>query len=331
MQGSHALLDTPSPPEAIFHAIPQNPVPEGARAGYFRAADGKRMRYGVFPPSGGSQKGTVLLLTGRNEWIEKYFETVRNLSSRGFFTVVLDWRGQGGSDRLLKDTMRGHVRDFGDYVSDFQLLFHQVALPEMPAPFHVLAHSTGALVALLAAPRLTDHVRRMVLSAPLLEIAGVPLSPAAIGRLAGAITGMGLGRAYLGGKPRGGATRPFENNVLTSDPVRYARNMALAETFPHLALGGPTAAWVRAACRAISLVQRTDFVSQIRIPTLFVAAGRDRVVSTPAIERYAPRLRAGALVTIDGARHEILQEADRFREPMLAAFDAFVPGSSTGA
>jgi len=87
---------------------------------------------------------------------------------------------------------------------------------------------------------------------------------------------------------------------------------------------------VRAACRAIRAVSEPDFMAAMRIPTLFIAAGLDRVVSTPAIEDYASRLPSGALVTIDRARHEILQEADRFREPALAAIDAFVPGSDTG-
>ena len=45
------------------------------------------------------------------------------------------------------------------------------------------------------------------------------------------------------------------------------------------------------------------------------------------IEDLARRLRNGSLLTIDGARHEILQEADIFREQFFAAFDAFVPGS----
>ena len=37
------------------------------------------------------------------------------------------------------------------------------------------------------------------------------------------------------------------------------------------------------------------------------------------------------MVTIDGARHEILQEADIYREQFWAAFDAFVPGSDPAA
>jgi lysophospholipase len=38
-------------------------------------------------------------------------------------------------------------------------------------------------------------------------------------------------------------------------------------------------------------------------------------------------LKAGHVVTIPGARHELLQEADIYREQALAAFDAFIPGS----
>jgi alpha-beta hydrolase superfamily lysophospholipase len=38
-------------------------------------------------------------------------------------------------------------------------------------------------------------------------------------------------------------------------------------------------------------------------------------------------LRAGALVTIPGARHEMMMERDVYRSQFWAAFDAFVPGS----
>ena len=45
------------------------------------------------------------------------------------------------------------------------------------------------------------------------------------------------------------------------------------------------------------------------------------------MEAYARRLRVGSLLMIDGAQHEILQEADIYREQLLAAFDAFIPGN----
>src|SRR5204863_274406 len=54
-------------------------------------------------------KGTVCVFTGRSEFIEKYFETVRNLRQRGFAVAVMDWRGQGHSSRQLPDRRKGHV------------------------------------------------------------------------------------------------------------------------------------------------------------------------------------------------------------------------------
>lgn len=43
--------------------------PDGARAVWVQAVDGKRIRLGHYP---GGEKGTVLLYPGRTEYIEKY-------------------------------------------------------------------------------------------------------------------------------------------------------------------------------------------------------------------------------------------------------------------
>ena len=63
---------------------------------------------------------------------------------------------------------------------------------------------------------------------------------------------MGLGSPYV---PGGDATvmmqRPFVGNLLTSDPVRYARNVAVLEAEPALAIGWPTVAWTDAAFRVM--------------------------------------------------------------------------------
>ena len=65
----------------------------------------------------------------------------------------------------------------------------------------------------------------------------------------------------------------------------------------------------------------------LRQPMLIVGAGQDAVVSTPAIEQFAIRLRAGSHVVVPGARHELMMEQDKVRGQFFAAFDAFVPGS----
>jgi lysophospholipase len=69
------------------------------------------------------------------------------------------------------------------------------------------------------------------------------------------------------------------------------------------------------------------YAGHIRQPILLVAAGRDEVVSTPAIETFGMNLLAGRHLILAGSKHEILQEQDHYRSQFWAAFDAFVPGT----
>lgn len=302
-----------------------NPLPPGTRVETLNLADGKELRYAITPASTHPPQGTVLILQGRNECIEKYFETTRDIAARGFTVATFDWRGQGASSRFLRDPARGYVKSFDQYAADLEQLFESVLLPDCRGPYYILAHSTGALVALLAAPALSNRVRRMVLTAPLLDITGSRARKIAARFAANTLRSAGLGKTYMLSGPH--SIKTFEINEVTSDVVRYQRNSEVLEQAPELAIGGPTASWIVAAAEAIKKVSRPDFIDAIRIPMLIIAAGMDSVVSTPAIERYALQLRNTTLLTIDGSKHEILQEKDFYREQFFAAFDAFIPGT----
>ena len=122
-------------------------------------------------------------------------------------------------------------------------------------------------------------------------------------------------------------TGPFVSNPVTSDPVRYARNAAILEEDPTLGLAAPSIAWADTSFRAMHKFKEMKYPSQIRQPVLMLAAGADTIVSTAAIEEFAYHMRAGSHLVIAGAKHELLQEQDRYREQFWAAFDAFVPGT----
>jgi lysophospholipase len=120
---------------------------------------------------------------------------------------------------------------------------------------------------------------------------------------------------------------PFPGNDLTSDPVRYARNVATMEADPTLTIGSPTVGWVRAVYRVMEDFAEPAYATRIRLPLLVVSAGSDTVVSTQATEEFASYLRVGSNLVVPGARHELLMEQDRYRSQLFAAFDAFVPGT----
>ena len=303
-------------------AIAENAVPEGAEVCTLTTADALELRLAFWRGTG---MGTVLVLPGRSEFIEKYFEVVGDLRARGFSVAVLDWRGQGGSQRELADPRKGHVDDFHLYLRDLDAALTFMAAQDLPRPWYGLAHSMGGAVLALAVAGGERRLLRAVLSAPMFGIHGIS-SHGASSLLAGLLSLAGLGGRYVpGGRTRApSAFSAFEGNVLTSDPVRYRRAEAVLIAGPDLAIGAPTVAWATAAFRAIRELERPESGLASRCPLLIVAASADTVVSTPASERLAQRWRGAACVTIPGARHEILMERDGLRTQFWAAFDAFI-------
>ncbi len=307
-------------------SIPANPVPEGVVSGTIKAADGAELRFARWAPPAG-RKGTVCVFTGRGECIEKYFETVRDLRDRGFAVAMIDWRGQGHSSRQLRNPRKGYVRNFSDYELDAEAFVQQVVMPDCPPPFFALAHSMGGAVMLRLAHAGRRWFDRIVLSAPMIDLPG-RITSTPVRALLRAVRFAGLGGGYV---PGGGndivGTEPFVNNPVTSDPVRYARNAAILAEDPTLGIASPTIAWADAAIGAMRSFRADDYPSRIRQPVLMLGASNDSIVSTAAIEEFAYHMRTGSHLVIAGARHEILQEQDRYRSQFWAAFDAFVPGT----
>lgn len=306
-------------------SIPANPVPERAVAGTLKTADGALLRFARFPPPPG-RKGTVCLFQGRTEFIEKYFEAVRDIQARGFAVATLDWRGQGLSQRRPSGTRMGHVRDFAEYDIDIESFMREVVLPDCPPPIFAIGHSMGAAILLRAVHRGRRWFDRVVLSAPMIGLRHprLQVAKAAIQTM----YALGFRRVYV---PGGGSTPvtslPFVGNPLTSDPVRYARTGAIVAAEPKLALGSPTVAWAHSAFKTMKEFANPAFPTGIRQPVLIVGAGQDEIVSTREVEQFAMRMRGGGHLVIAGARHELLMEQDRYREQFWAAFDAFVPGT----
>ncbi len=312
-----------------FVDLPQNPLPPGATL--VPVTVGRVVlrvaRWAAPERPGRGCPGTVVVCPGRAEFIEKYAEVVRDLLGRGFAVVVIDWRGQGGSSRPLRNPRKGHVRSFGDYGRDLDAVGAAVLEPACPKPWFALAHSMGGTV-------LAHHARagglfdRVVLSAPMLAIAGLR-APRTAAAVAWAAAALGYGGSFVpSARHRSALPARFEGNALTSDPARHAAMAALGQAAPQLLTGGPTWGWLHAAFRAMAPLLDDEVPRRIAVPFLVVAAGCDRIVDTRATEQFALRLKAGHLIVLPGAEHELLMERDDVRDRFWAAFDAFIPGAA---
>jgi lysophospholipase len=295
------------------------PIPSGGAAEWFEGAGGARLRAALFPATAASPRGSVVVHPGRTEPIEKYFEAVETLRTRGFAVLVHDWRGQGLSHRMLPDRLRGHAEGFADFLADHDRLLRTFE-GRLPRPWLSLGHSMGGCLAMLVLAHGETRYAGAILSAPMLglSLGKIPM----VAARALAATNRALGRGGLLARPETGVVEAFETNILTHDPARYARNVAQVEACPDLALGGPTWGWLDFALSATEVLQRGPGVPRIAIPVTIAAAGEEKLVDNAGSRRVAARCPSARFVVISGAYHEILQELDILQAPFWAEFDA---------
>ncbi len=300
--------------DAPFHADVAD-APPGAEAFWLKTRDGVRIRCAQWVPEGA--RATVLLFPGRTEYIEKYGELIGDLAAESLATLVLDWRGQGLSDRLLPDPHPGHVERFGDYQLDVAALLAHARQADLPRPFYLLAHSMGGAIGLRA---LIDGLpaERAAFSAPMWGISlAAGIRPAAWA-LSWTARRMGLAHLYAPGTS-GSAypnATPFDANLLTNDPAQYDRMARQTEAHPELVLGGPSLGWLN---EAMIECARLDPRPSPDTPCVTVLGTDEKIIDGGAVASRMQGWRNGRLLMIEGGRHETLMDTPDRRGPALAA------------
>ena len=286
---------------------------------------GARLRTAVFDATAGMKtRGVCVLLNGQTEFIEKYFEVIAELTTRGFTVATMDWRGQGGSVRALPDPLKAHVGDFSEYDDDLATLMDRVVKPLGSAKVIALAHSMGGHILLRTMHAKPDMFACAVLIAPMIAVStrGQP------GWLARAVTAAmnlrGTSPEWVWGmQERDPLRMTFADQIVTSDRARFARSQELLAKMPDIRLAGPTWGWLEAAYRSMRRVDSAGYAEAIATPALICGAGRDRICLTPAIKAFSRRMPHGRYVEFEDSEHEILMENDSIRARFWRAFDDF--------
>ncbi len=304
-----------SDPAPFFAEVSDAPPP--ARVIWLTAQDGTRLR-AAFWPAG--PKGMVAIFPGRTEVIEKYGRVLRDLGAAGYGAAVIDWRGQGLSDRLAGTPLRGHVEDFAQYQQDVAAFMAALDEFSPDAPRFLLAHSMGGCIALRA---LCDGLamRACAFSAPMW---GLRLTPVMQRAVAAVTTVLGLGKQDRREIPGAGITfrlweNPFDSNEFTRDRESYAYMQRQVQTHPELRLGAPSLRWLVAALaetRALSLLPAPALPAYCGLGT------RESLVASEAIKARMAGWPGGRLDIFDGGLHELLMESAPIREAFLAASTA---------
>jgi lysophospholipase len=300
-------------------------LPPGARFSEWRAADGWPIRRFDLPAKTEAARGAILFQGGRGDMIEKYLELIAHWHEAGWAVTSFDWRGQGGSGRMLANRGIGHIDSFDSYVRDYRD-FYAAWASEAIGPQVAIGHSMGGHLVLRALVERAATPDAAVLVAPMLGLHS-PIGAWGGLRLAGLMCRTG-DPARLAWKvneiPAAQATRQA---LLTHDADRYADELWWREANPDLAMGPPSWQWLREAFVSTRNLRNDPRLATMAVPTLMLIAEADRLVRAKSALAIAARLPDCEVVRFGlESAHEILREADPVRDRAIAAIDRFLEG-----
>lgn len=295
--------------------VPGNPPPEGAEIVWFLGTGGRNLRACTAPPLAGTKaRGTVIICPGRTEFIEKYFEVARESQARGFAVVILDWPGQGLSERLLEDTRKGHIDRFETFMGALANGLEKLS-DRLPRPHVSLAHSMGGAVALAAIAQQLVRVDAAAFSAPMW---GLKSGFFGMRYLVWAMRVTGRSGDYA---VQPGPPETFETNIVTHDRDRWQLQRDLVDAQPDLELGPVTWGWLNASLNILQTFTRPQSLAHVTIPVFVASAEEEMLVDNASHTRICKRLKDCDHMLVKGARHEILMETDARRAQFWKGFD----------
>ncbi len=288
-------------------------APPGGEAWWVKTRDGAEIRVAAWPAAPGTPtQGSVLLFPGRTEYVEKYGPAAAVFTSQGYAVVTMDWRGQGLTARAMADRRLGHIVDFGQYQNDADAALDLARWLDLPEPMFLVAHSMGGCIGLRALHR-GLAVRAVAFSAPMwgVQMEAWERPIAWLSALAAPLPGLGSRLTPRTELEHALIATPFEDNDLTTDPQMWAFMRHQLETYPELALGGPTLRWLRAA---LFETRRLMAMSPPAVPAITFLGSNERIVEPAPIKRLMRCWEGGRFASVDGAEHELLMERPEVRD-----------------
>jgi lysophospholipase len=279
-------------------------------SGFFQHPEGLKVHYRVFRHP--EERLRLVVLPGRTEPVRKYDELSYDLFQHGISLFLLDWPGQGRSDRYLADSTKGHVEDYESYLQALEIFMADVVGEASARPVVALAHSMGANVLSLY---LVEHPRgfnRAVISSPMLDIPSYGMPDRMAWGLLKLWEWLGRGESYVFTH---GPYDEAEPNYVSSSEVRWSREQRRKKHYPELLIAGATMSWVRASYEATWQMRRD--AEKLMIPLLMLQAGEDVIVETEGQDHVCRHAQNCRKVEFPTAGHEILQETDPIRDRAL--------------
>ena len=256
-------------------------------------------------------KGTVVMVHGFTEAIEKYYENVWYFLQEGYHVWLFQQRGHGKSFRGILDKTLVYIEHFEDLIKDLNSFIKGKVLKD-PGTIHPLiyfGHSMGGGVGGCYLEKFPEVFDKAILSSPMMELSSgsAPVwAAASYARLMGALK---RDKSPMPGSLPFSGIPDFEKSCSNCrERFEYWFSRQKAEPDYQMC--------VTPIRTAFEFLRLTRFVTdpenckKVRAKTLLLQAGKDFVVKNGGQDRFIGLIKNGRKVVFPNAKHEIYMGQD---------------------
>ena len=282
---------------------------------------GLRIRY--YHQTQTDNKKVLVILPGRTEASINYAELIYDLKDSGFDIFIIDHQGQGISDRILRDRLKGYVFNFSDYVQDLTQLMNEVIIPHSAhKSLYLYAHSMGGAIASFYMSQNEGVFKRAILSAPMMQINTHPMRETTARRAILSLMKMRKATDYLpGARPFNPDEIIFEENNQTHSRERFESIKSLLDDYADHVVWSPTVRWTFEALRVTQNIHLLGPL--IKTPILLLQASKDETVRPNRQNQFCRNSENCKILKLAGSFHQPMLEVDKIRNRAIKEIKTF--------
>ena len=284
---------------------------ERRKSGTFERVADQKLYYEAYEAD--EPKGTVVIVHGFSEAIDKFYETVWYFLQNGFNVWQLQQREHGRSWRSTKKPELIYIPDYRYLVEDLRYFTVNVvkkAACTAELPLYLFAHSMGGGVSACYLEKYPDDYTKAILSSPMLEMNSGSTPSLAAAAFARAMVIAGKGQDSMPGAQPFSGKEDFENSC-SNCLERYRHWFRIQKEHPEYQMCVPA---IRTALEFLHLTRAaTSAVNTARVKAsvLLFQAAHDTMVKPKGQENFIRQIgEKGRLVRMENAKHEIYLGTD---------------------
>ncbi len=285
------------------------------RDGCLTGRDRQLLRYRVYVQD--CPRSAMVICHDGCESLHRYVEWAAFYHAMGHQVYLLDFRGHGGSARMIDNRSVTHIDRFDSYARDLADLTSRI---DRKLPLYLTAFGMGGAVALLYMQKNPHRIRSAGLIAPLLGLELPEPSGLYRWRLKRSIR-RGLGRELLPGSACYQPNEAYAGSGWRSF-ARFSWYRRLRAADSNLQNNAYTRGWLAAALEASDRIY-TSRTGKISTRVLLVQAGEDAIVPPELYNQLLTLLPGSTQVCLSEAEHRIQCGDDKTVLDLMSLLNSF--------